>query len=355
MAAFKGLVLTEQGFQKGRVVIDDAVSIEIGGSGKADAQGLILPCFRNCHTHLGDAFIELEGRHTVEELVAPPNGLKHRMLEQASDEVIVKGMKTALEEMLHTGTSVFCDFREGGVKGLDLLDRALEGLPLDAHVLGRPPGMVVDQTELADILERCEGLGISSVADWDEEALEIMYGLAKRSGKQLAFHCSEVVREELETVVSYEPDFLIHMTMGTKEDFMVLADNDMPVVVCPGSNLYFGTKPPVRKMLDAGVKVAVGSDNAMLRKPDMIEELGLLRRTCGLDLGGMLHMCYDTPRKLLNEKDNIALKEGHSSDFLVLEWKEDKGPEELFASDVPPRVMAVVLGTRIWRNENAGI
>ena len=46
----------------------------------------------NCHTHIGDAIIELKRKYSLEELVAP-GGYKHRMLEMADEKIVMDGMK----------------------------------------------------------------------------------------------------------------------------------------------------------------------------------------------------------------------------------------------------------------------
>ena len=66
-------------FREGTVGWEDDVVVEVR-SGRARtplAEGLIVPGLWNAHTHLGDAIVTQELKGTLEELVAPPHGLKH--------------------------------------------------------------------------------------------------------------------------------------------------------------------------------------------------------------------------------------------------------------------------------------
>src|SRR5881628_209664 len=106
-------------FREGTVGWEDDVVVEVR-SGRARtplAEGLIVPGLWNAHTHLGDAIVTQELKGTLEELVAPPHGLKHRVLAKAKDTAVIAAMRRAMATMVRTGTTGFADFREGGLKG----------------------------------------------------------------------------------------------------------------------------------------------------------------------------------------------------------------------------------------------
>ena len=84
---------------------------------------LSAPPVVNAHTHIGDAFITLHHRYTLQKLVGP-GGLKHKWLQQAAPGQILEGMKKALQEMKKSHTTHFCDFREGGLQGVQYLTKA---------------------------------------------------------------------------------------------------------------------------------------------------------------------------------------------------------------------------------------
>ena len=65
---------------------------------------LLLPGLINSHTHIGDNFAkELGFNKDLAEIVEPPFGLKHKLLRQTSEEIIIKGIKNATLEMLSNG------------------------------------------------------------------------------------------------------------------------------------------------------------------------------------------------------------------------------------------------------------
>ncbi len=263
--------------------------LETGDAGRrTDGNYVALPPLVNAHTHIGDAFIEEEVSADIMELVAPPNGLKHRRLRDADDREILKGMQGALEEMYASGVRGFADFREQGVRGVRLLKEALASFndllsvpglePMKAIILGRPDG----DDDLDELLEEADGLGISSITDHDMDYLRELRREADKRGKLFALHVSERVREDMDRVLELRPDFIIHMNEATDEDMQRVADAHIPVVVCPSSNMFFGKIPPVRRMLDAGIKVALGTDNLMLSSPSILREMSVLTLATGL-------------------------------------------------------------------------
>src|SRR2546425_1650120 len=119
-------------FREGTVGWEDDVVVEVR-SGRARtplAEGLIVPGMWNAHTHLGDAVVTQELKGTLEELVAPPRGLKHRVLAKAKDAAVIAAIRRAMATMVRTGTTGFADFREGGLKGLKLLYASLAVLQI---------------------------------------------------------------------------------------------------------------------------------------------------------------------------------------------------------------------------------
>lgn len=267
----------------------------IGESGDLDdgKNILALPPLANAHTHIGDAFIKEELTGDIMDLVAPPDGLKHRRLREASEREILAGMTGALEEMYADGIRAFADFREQGLNGVKLLKEAVRSFndlleisgnePITATILGRPSA----GDDLDELLEEADGLGISSISDHDIDYLLGLRKEAEKHGKLFAIHVSERVREDINAVLELRPDFIIHMNEASDEDMGLVSGAGIPVVVCPSSNMFFGKIPPVRRMLDAGIKVALGTDNLMLAPPSILREMSILNlaaRTSGSPL-----------------------------------------------------------------------
>ncbi|GAG56246.1 unnamed protein product, partial [marine sediment metagenome] len=61
---------------------------------------LMIPGFINSHVHIGDSFAkELGFNKDLVEVIAPPNGIKHKLLKQTPKEIKIKGIKKAVLEM----------------------------------------------------------------------------------------------------------------------------------------------------------------------------------------------------------------------------------------------------------------
>ncbi len=75
---------------------------------KPAARGVIIPRLVNVHTHIGDSVVK-NASGGLEGLVAPPNGLKFRVLRESSDREVVDAMKKTVDDMFCSGVSVFCE------------------------------------------------------------------------------------------------------------------------------------------------------------------------------------------------------------------------------------------------------
>ncbi len=263
----------------------------------------------NCHTHIGDAFISSDvignKKWTVEELVAPPLGLKHRMLNEASDETIAEGMKKAISIMKGCGTTHFCDFREGGAEGAEQLKRIAEGEGINAMVLGRPVGLSYDRVEMDKILEIADGIGVSSISDWDYDELRKVAEHTRKRKKMFALHASEAVREDINAILDLKPSFLVHMSSASIDDIEIVADEGMPIVVCPRSNAFFGIRPDIEGMLSHGIPLMLGTDNAMIVPPDITGEIRYLIDNFDVSREQAADMITSNPRKYLNVSPDI--------------------------------------------------
>ena len=269
MEYYSGIIWCDDPFE-GHVGIEDGVLKEIG-SGKAPetsvSVGHIVASVVDGHTHIGDAGLVLDRKYSLEELVAPPNGLKHRYLASASDDRIVEDMRRYSDSLCGDVTE-FIDFREGGVKGVSLIRRATDR----AVVLGRPISPEFDPNEVDQLLDVADGVGIPSISDMPSAYIDALADAVHRRGKILGIHTSERIREDIDAVLSLEPDFIVHMCESTDSDLLRCSDADVPIVVCATSNLYFGKVPPISRMVSAGVTLSIGTDNAMLCPPDILKE-----------------------------------------------------------------------------------
>ena len=253
---------------------------EIGGALPRSRQDVVLfPAFVNAHSHMGDAFIErVPPGLSVAQLVGPKNGLKSRMLASTVPSVKASGMAIYLRAARAAGISRTIDFREEGVPGMRMARDAVTGLessgepPLRPFLLARP----AEGETLRSVIREADGLGLSSARDVPPGTAGRWAAQAHRAGKPLALHVSEGRREDIAAVLRLRPSLLVHLCRASRSDLEQVASARVPVAVCPRSNAYFGLKSPVRAMLDLGIRVCLGTDNAMLATPDLLEEARLL-------------------------------------------------------------------------------
>jgi len=279
-----GQVLLQGEFVEGWVGIEDGRVADLGEGPPPEAPamtGIVVPGLVNAHTHAGDAAVPPPpGGLSPEEVFPPPGGYKHRMLEGTPADALVAGTAAFLDRMTAAGVVRHSDFREGGVAGVEQLERARarSASPPTSVVYGRPRGLLCDTRELDALLPRVHGLGLSAARDWPRECLEDVVAHAHAAGKPVALHCSEVAREELSRVLELRPEHLVHMVHGTPQDFKDVAAARIPVVACPRSVARFGLRSPVLEMRRAGIEVRLGTDNAMLQSPDVLLEVAHLMR-----------------------------------------------------------------------------
>lgn len=265
----------------------------------------------NSHTHIGDAFIDIGDKNwKLDELVAPPHGFKHEMMRKASEGEIIEGMKKAISVMERCGTTHFIDFREGGVEGIKILKKAMEGSRLNAIILGRPLELRYDSEEVNGILRISDGIGVSSISDWDYEELKKVADHVNKKKKIFAIHASEAFREDIDAVLDLKPSFLIHMSSASRDDIEIVADENIPLVVCPRSNAFFGIRPDIESMLSNGISLLLGTDNAMISPPDIVEEMKFLMENFDVSREQVGEMVTANPRKCLNVSLGIQQSDG---------------------------------------------
>ncbi len=281
----------------------------------------ICPAFFNAHTHVGDTVaMDLPAGGSLEELVTPPLGLKHRILAATPPYRLIGGMRASISTMYSSGTGGFADFREGGASGVDQLRAASEGYPGKVFIFGREGGE-----------ERSEGLGVSSARDIPD--LDTVVSRARAAGKKVAFHAGERDALDVEAALSYDPDLLVHCTHATPSQIRECADKGIPIAVCARSNWRLGVtrshrNPPLDLMEKSGCTLMLGTDNAMFVQPDMWREMEFVSGIYDLGPEKILSAAvrgsgkYDTP---------YYIEEGNRARFFVI----DPAPSNLrFSHDI---------------------
>lgn len=262
----KGELITPDGeILRGELVIErDEVKFE---EGKCEPNFVFAPTFFNAHTHLGDSIAKDPPFNSLEGLVAP-NGYKFKVLAESSDDELIEGMRNSIKIAFESGTTALLDFREGGTKGLNLLKKADDrGISLP---LARPSSL--DEAE--KLLDQALGFGMSSTRDHDYRFLEELREVAKKRGKILAIHAGEKNSEDVKPALALKPDLIIHMNMAEERSLKEAMDESIPIVSCIRSNAFFGLLNLRNyKILSEYDLWLLGTDNAMIVKPSMLEEM----------------------------------------------------------------------------------
>ncbi|HEY9205480.1 MAG TPA: amidohydrolase family protein [Candidatus Methanoperedens sp.] len=275
---------------------------------------IIAPCFVNTHTHIGDSVIKDPPYLSLSELVQPPHGLKHKILQQTSHDDLVISMKACIGDMIKTGTCAFADFREGGLSGIEALNEALTGHDIKAKIFGRPSDGDMDYLDL------CEGTGLSSTSDLDVGSIKKILRITREKGKKFAIHAGEKDPSDISSAIALEPDFLVHLTHAEKKHIKSISDAGIPVVVCLRSNyLTRSGIPPVKNMVDEGILVAAGTDNVMLNSANMFSEMEFLAKTTFFDDRQVFMSCTLNGAKVLGlDKELGSIKKGKKARLMIL-------------------------------------
>ncbi|PKO07233.1 MAG: hypothetical protein CVU41_02820 [Chloroflexi bacterium HGW-Chloroflexi-3] len=314
--------------------VAEAFEVDLG-------HALLSPMFINAHCHLGDTGAkELGVGMPLEQMVVPPNGLKHRFLASLDQETHIRQMRHGLSEMLASGIIACADFREQGLAGVQALQKAALGLPIQVICLGRMAenrNAAETKQETIEILEIADGLGIRDVAAYPISTIQDLRRAYPE--KIFAIHVSEDAEAEKKSISDFgkgqtaralelSPDFLVHLTHTPRRELEMVAASNTRAVCCPRANGILGDGlPDVSAWIAAGVEFGIGSDNMMIASPDMFREMDYLSRMQrGLYQNPVVidfHQIFSAAtiqgaRALKIDQDLGSLSPGKEASFLVM-------------------------------------
>jgi len=222
------------------------------------------PAFVNAHTHIGDSVAKDPPFSSIELVM--PGGYKFKMLEKYRYE-IKSSVRDVLNYSYSSGVLRIYDFREGGIKGVKLIREAdNNGLCV---VLGRPDG-----DDANNVLEVADGFGISSVRDVGFEKACMLREIARKKRKLFFIHAGEIDDKDVDEAIDLEPDAIIHMNKAREDQLKRVFDEEIPVVSCIRSNLFFDVGNFKNYRLLAGYdRWCIGTDNVMVSTPSILEEM----------------------------------------------------------------------------------
>jgi imidazolonepropionase len=95
----------------------------------------------------------------------------------------------------------------------------------------------------------------------EEDSLRI-FAAAQKSGLGIRAHVSQLARTPLERILRFRPESLDHVDHVDDSDISLLGSSDTIATLVPGANYFLALNsyPPARKLIEAGVAVALATD-----------------------------------------------------------------------------------------------
>lgn len=153
--------------------------------------------------------------------MAPPESLKHRRLAAADRSDLVTAMRRTLRFMQRTGTDSCLYFRESGTAGGHALREAAQAVDVDPFIFGSG-----DES----VLNVADGYGASGAND--DDFAEQRAACEKRD-VPFAIPAGEPDATNIHPALELELDLLVHMVHAEQEHLERVADQSIPVAVCP--------------------------------------------------------------------------------------------------------------------------
>jgi imidazolonepropionase len=262
--------------------------LEIDCAGK-----VVLPGFVDSHTHpafVSPRLVDFEKRIAgakYEQIAAAGGGIRSSVegVRKAGKAQLADKVLTALQEMSSSGTTTveaksgYGLSLEAELKSLEAIQSAAEKWPgtvvptlLGAHVVpqefqGKPQEymkMVCEQMiphAAKRKLARFVDVFCDTGAFVEEDSAKI-FEAARRSGLQVRAHISQLARTPLKILLRFNPSSLDHLDQVDDSDISLLAESNTVATMVPGANYFLGLEkyPPARKLIDAGVAVALATD-----------------------------------------------------------------------------------------------
>lgn len=347
-----GIILKGQNLipSKENIVVDDGKIIQIKKDAKEgkiiDVDGTVVcPSFINGHIHIGDSIIKDEGYGlSLSEMVKPPDGVKHKALANATDEELIHAMQESMWDMVNSGTTHFIDYREGGIRGVELLRKACKDIPIKPIILGRDDSFYGDDPDLGKVkiairrlLKVADGIAPSGFGEITQDVANLIVDECSKQGKISSIHVAESESNQIESLNEFNKteiekginsnfSQLVHLTNPKNNDLELVSKSSSNIVVCPRANATLNVGVcRLNEMLGRGIRPLLGTDNVMLNSPNMLRELEFT-----LKLMSVYYKSYINPQQLLqmattnvcsNGVNNIIQKsvidEGNCAEFII--------------------------------------
>ena len=254
---------------------------------------VVLPGFVDSHTHpvfSAPRLIDFEKRiagATYEEIAEAGGGIRSSVdgVRRAGKGQLAENVLQALREMAEQGTTTV-EAKSGygltlqsEMKSLEAIRDAAARWPgtvvatlLGAHVVPKELQGKADEY-VNEVCEKMIPLAakrkLAQFVDvfiergaFSAEDTARVFEAAERHGLDVRAHVCQLSETSLQALLRYNPTSFDHMDHVNEADIQELGRRDTIATLVPGANYFLGLKtfPPARKLIDAGVPVALATD-----------------------------------------------------------------------------------------------
>jgi imidazolonepropionase len=254
---------------------------------------VVVPGFVDSHTHpafISPRLVDFEKRiagATYEEIATASGGIRSSVeaVRAARKFDLVTKIGSSLDQMLAHGTTTveaksgYGLSVESELKSVEAIRLARKSWPgtvvstfLGAHVVpseysghSQKYVRVVCEEMIPQIAKRKLAEFVDVFCDrgaFSEDDTLLIFAAARKNGLRVRAHVSQLTRTPLAKLLSFNPLSLDHLDHVNDDDMTNLARSGTIATMVPGANFFLGQKqyPPARRLLDAGVGVALATD-----------------------------------------------------------------------------------------------
>jgi len=254
---------------------------------------VVLPGFVDSHTHpvfVGPRLVDFEKRiegASYGEIAAAGGGIRSSLegVRKAGKRALAEKVLSALRDMASHGTTTveaksgYGLTVESEIKSLEAIREAASCWPgtvvstlLGAHVIPKEfqdCSQKYVETVCTEMIPRVARRKLAPFVDvfcdkgaFSAEETEHIFAAATKHGLQVRAHVGQLSETRLSPFLRFHPASLDHLDHVNEDDIAELAKADTVATLVPGANYFLGLRdyPAARKLIDAGVPVALATD-----------------------------------------------------------------------------------------------
>ena len=254
---------------------------------------VVLPGFVDSHTHpvfVSPRLVDFEKRiegASYEEIAAAGGGIRSSLegvRKTGKSELAAKVVRTLKEMAAHGTTTVEAKSGYGltldsELKSLKAINQAASRWPgtvvatlLGAHVVPKEfQGCSQKYVEIVckEMIPQAAKRKLAQFVDvfcdkgaFTPQETDQIFEAAKQQGLSVRAHMGQLSETKLSPFLRFNPASFDHMDHVNDDDILHLAQRNTVATLVPGANYFLGLKeyPKARRLIDAGVPVALASD-----------------------------------------------------------------------------------------------